>query len=371
MSDTREPSSPRDLLLSGLRDEVPPIITDPRDGLPRPADESYTQAPVQPANDQNFICQEGGAWVRWDQGTGATSDPAVQPLDEDLELVGFTSLGRKVVNAPYDDRIFAHVRTKELFRRSRPTCQWYAELESVITEIQVDNAKAPRTILRKCTKMDLVLTDMVLKACTQREPRDVVSEARLVEKAREKAKLAAMAPTPLFRQAAPSPTEAIQPIDATSDTFAASFVGPAGEQVVGMLLGYHPVDPPRAVLRGSPLIVLFPDAVWQPPDSAYYLCVYEKPSGEEKIWSDSLSGEQIARMKMEADDDPEGWTGNQRWLYGATVEAIAKALINERNVAVVPYHASTKGILIASIQEKINELFAAEPHVPEKKKRTP
>lgn len=365
MKKERSLHAPRDLLLSDVQGGPAPIILDPRDGLPRPADEGIVVDAVPSATDENFVCQEGGPWLSWDEATAATS-PAPADLDPDaLVFTHVSARGQLATVAGYglaEERIFTHQATGLFYKRARPACVHYMEIESPATELsKVQDAQG---IMRQCLLNDMALTDVVLRGCIKRQPRDIVSEDRLVRRARRKDAERKLAPTKLFRDpnAAEIAAQAVgfaDPLLATSTGFLEKMQGPNGETVSGMLLGCTPADKPTSVVRSSPLHVVFPDVDWQPRDDSYYGISYNDTSGQKSVWSASMSGETISRLYLEPSDDPMAFVGARKWGFQAHVDAIAAALVAGRNIVMVPYHAATQALVIDAVRSAIPGALAA------------
>lgn len=371
-------ASPRDFLLSGLGDGAPPpTILDPVDGLPRPKDEGFVQNAVPAATDENLVCQEGGAWVV----SGGRTPDTEQPDESKLRLVhayrhdnGDTRLYRETTDTS------AHPTE---WCRARPACAHYAELETMVTEFVLEgHDKAPQTILRKCTKLDLILTDSVLRGCNLREPRDLVSEQRLIDRAREKAQQAKEGAIAMFREARPEEqVPAVDPAKATTVTAVEVFTSKKkgkAPRAPGTLCFYRPSHPATAVVQTSPLYVFFPDEAWQPPAETYHGLVYTDVTGKRRVWSASLSGELLIRMSPGVADDetPDDLGGIRQMQWTSHMKAIAKALVeHRRDVAVVAYSLRTQIAVRRDVKHEMDALGYrhVEPfeHAPGAPKKAP
>lgn len=353
-------ASPRDFLLSGIGDGAPPpMIIDPQDGLPRPKDEGFVQNAVPAATEANLVCQEGGAWMPLRYGRDEDLPSVLPPDESKLRLVDIHDVDREK-----RVRVYAEPGSKVRWVRDRPACHHYAELETMVTEFVLEgHDKGPQTILRKCMKLDLVLTDGVLRGCNLREPRDIVSEQRLIDRAREKAAQAKEAAIAIFREARP---DELRPVVDPAKATAWAFVGEVFDKVTGThrasIRGYRASEPPTVVVGADPLYVFFPDEAWQPKAEVYHGLLYtSEVTGKPRVWSASLSGELLLRQSPGIADDERvaDLTGIRKMQWEGHVQAIAKALVAGRNVAVVAYHEATSLALRAALVVAVDALGGA------------
>lgn len=342
--------SPMDILLAGVEDAPPvPVIIDPTDGLPRPADDGVTLTTVPPATDENLVCMEGGAWVPEGPGVSEPSSPPV--------LVAFVE-GQRLYEDPH---------TKRRYVRARPQCEHYVEQETEVTELDLSGfpeGVRPRTILRHCSQLGITLTDSVLRGCTARSPRDVVSESRLVEHARKKADEARAGSVPLFRSA---PAVVEVSVDTSASTVKATSYSYASEKDEALppehrrpdMIVFHPSATPEEIIRVCPKLIVFPDAIWQPRSELFVGREVQLPDGKPYVWSASLSGELIARMEFAESELAEGKplpAGMRGIRYTLNVKAIVNAIARGRTVAIVPFHRSTQDRLVADCQAAFEAL---------------
>ena len=358
--DVETSASPRDFVLSGVGEGAPPpMIIDPNDGLPRPKDEGFVQNAVPAATDENLVCQEGGAWQPWTLGEAhcGTRLPLSAPVDEtELRLVRVRD--DKHVGP---QRLYAVPGKEDLWMRSRPACRHYAELETMVTEFVLEgHDKAPRTILRKCTRLDLVLTDGVIRGCSLREPRDIVSEQRLIDRAREKEQQAKEASVGMFRSASHEEQAAVvDPAKATATSFRAVVYAKQGGEGLGTISGHAPPTSPETVVDCDPLYVFFPDEAWQPRAEVYHGLRYtSRLTGKDRVWSASLSGELLIRQApgIEEGERIADLSGIRKMQWQNHVQAIAKALLANRNVSVVAYHVETVDDLRVALTAAVDDI---------------
>ncbi len=355
-----------------------PTILDPEDGLPRPDDQIVGELQgIASETDENFVCTEGGPWLGWSEEHGGAFREVEGELDEDkLVLHGFTRAGRD--GYPMEDRVYRHVDTGALYRRARMVCCHYLEQISPDTSmIREDGAGVAQTILRQCKLFDLALSDEAVLSCNVRGPRDIVSERVLVQRAREKKRLAELSPTPVFRSMTAAENKAQDtsedPLLATVKEGLHTIEDARRLKAVGQVFFLSPSAPPADVLRCQPLIVFYPDRAWQPPDSVIYGKMFVDDEGETRPWgSTSLKGEQITRFLRKETDDPSTYTRFAAFSWMGNVRAIAKACLDGRNVSIVAYHDSTRVQLSAAvtqaarifIQEIIHDLAIATKDTP-------
>lgn len=349
-------ASPRDFVLSGVGEGAPPpMIVDPVDGLPRPKDEGFVQNAVPAATDENLVCQEGGTWKVYE---GRKPDTE-QPDEAKLRLVKALSYENGNLRLYSDPSETSSLPT--YWTRKRSACAHYAELETMVTEFVLEgHDKAPQTILRKCMKLDLVLTDGVIRGCSLRSPRDIVSEQRLIDRAREKAQQAKEGAIGMFRDARPEElAPAVDPAKATARSFADQVFDKATGKRLGGVFGYLPAEDPTIVVGLDPLYVFFPDEAWQPRDDVYHGLRYKsRVAHKPRVWSASLSGELLIRQSpgIANDERVADLTGIRKMQWQGHVRAIAKALVEGRNVAVVAYHQDTAASLRFALFTEIENL---------------
>lgn len=359
----------RSELVIGKADHSPrPTILDALDGLPRPDDEIVELQGVAPETDENIVCTEGGPWLRWDETLGATM-PATEPFrEDDLVLHGFTDKGRD--GAPRQDRIYRHLITGDLYRRSRPMCAHY--LESVQPEnsmIREGGTKGPAlTLLRMCVALNEALSDESVLSCAARFPRDLISEEVLVRRNRIKRAQAALPPTKLFKEIS---AEELAARDKTLDPYASDvrehlhhIVDQNEIEAAGMLFVLRPEASYDEILRYQPLIVFFPDKAWQPLDQALLGHTFIDLEGQKRPWGVSshqaqLHGEIIARWDGKPTDDFKTLQRFRRGSWLGTCTSIAQAILDGRNVSVVPYHQSTADALVKEVSRALARIVQA------------
>lgn len=328
----------------------PPLIVDPSDGLPRPKDEGALLNAIPAATEDNLICTEGGTWVPYvgvlPQGE-RPSDGARAPLPEGFDEARLVFDRVRFVEGARL-RIYVDPVTNKSWVRTRPACLHYAEALTFVTAMEIEgHDRKPESLLRTCRLLKQNLFDETMLACSVREPPDLVSEQRLISRARAKAALAHVAPTPLFRSAT---VEEGGPVSSPQAATAERFVDRYGS---AELQGFVPLDPASVVVSSQPLYVFFPDEAWQPHATNYYGQAFTTRSGEKRRWSASLTGELILRQSPGFAPgelrDGKPLTRIRQIQYDGHLRGIAKALVAGRHVAVVAYHADTVTAVRAAV----------------------
>lgn len=223
---------PQDAWLDAFGDgSNAPIIIDPIDGLPRPADE-HIDGSAPALTEDSFICMaDERLWVPWmardiARETVAAGTPDYPPVvyDEsptETDLPEWDDEGNPIPPPTYT---FDQLRKaygvmwclnddgslKWPVRPIRQKCEHF--MRQLITDQTLSSTEGPVIPLASFCRGFLIdgepmsLADQAVWACERRSPRDLVTEEKIVERVRKKiAQGKEKAPTPVFAAAPPGP----------------------------------------------------------------------------------------------------------------------------------------------------------------------
>lgn len=166
------------------------FITDPKDGLPKPAVESSFQDNLAPQlQPETFVCMEdASSYVLWEAPFGELLVSEIDPRDT-FEVVRERSRGRAVSRETLErlghhealGKLASYPKTDWWYvEPKRPQCEHYRRLMTDF-EGQENHQQVERVCAAQRTEGGeyLSLRDTRVHACEHRSPRDFVSEERL------------------------------------------------------------------------------------------------------------------------------------------------------------------------------------------------